>query len=280
MTTTRSQLARGPNREYAVAVARAFGGAIIFGLPLLMTMEMWSLGAHASAGRLITFALVTYPLLVMLSHFLGFEETFDVLDDAVDAFVAIAIGAIASAAVLLLLGEINREVSVREVVGKVTLQTGAGGIGALLAQTQFGMARQKERERVRKAGYIGELFFMLVGALFLSLNIAPTDEVPTVAGKLHPNQLIAIILVSLAIMHAFVYALEFSGQAHVPRGTPEWSVFVRYTMTGYAIALLASSYILWVFGRFEDTGLFASLSMVVVLAFPAALGAAAARLVL
>ena len=33
-----------PNRDYAYGLARALAGAILFGLPLLMTMEMWSLG--------------------------------------------------------------------------------------------------------------------------------------------------------------------------------------------------------------------------------------------
>ncbi len=32
------------SRDYAVDLLRAFGGAIIFAFPLLMTMEMWSRG--------------------------------------------------------------------------------------------------------------------------------------------------------------------------------------------------------------------------------------------
>jgi len=271
---------RSPNRAFATALARAFGGAIIFGLPLLMTMEMWWLGSYLPDGRLITFILVTYPLLVLLSHFLGFEKTFDVLDDAVDAFVAIAVGFVASAAVLLLIGEIGREMSLDEVARKVTLQTGAGGIGALLAQSQFRMDRAEEEGRVERAGYLGELFFMLVGALFLSLNIAPTEEVPVLAGKVGAGHLITITLVSLAVMHAFVYALEFSGQAERPAGTAEWSVFLRYTIVGYVLALLASAYMLWSFGRFDGTGFYPAVAMTVLLGFPAALGAAAARLVL
>ena len=276
----RSASERNPNRAYAIAVARAFGGAVIFCLPLLMTMEMWRLGSYVPAGRMIAFILLSYPMLVLLSHFLGFEKTFDVLDDAVDAFVALAVGFIASAAVLLLIGEIDSDMAVREIAGKVTLQAGAGGIGALLAQSQFGMERQEEAKRVEQAGYAGEMFFMLVGALFLSLNIAPTDEVPRLAATVRPGHLIAIMLVSLAVMHAFMYALEFSGQAEIPRGTPEWSVFVRYTVVGYALALFASAYMLWSFGRFEATGATATLSMIVILGFPAAIGAAAARLVL
>ncbi len=32
------------NKAYAVGLARAFGGAVIFAFPLMMTLEMWSLG--------------------------------------------------------------------------------------------------------------------------------------------------------------------------------------------------------------------------------------------
>ena len=54
-------------------VARAFGGASIFGLPLLMTMEMWSLGGYVDRPRLIVMVVVNLPLLVALSHYIGFE---------------------------------------------------------------------------------------------------------------------------------------------------------------------------------------------------------------
>jgi hypothetical protein len=42
------------NELYAVSLARAFGGAVIFGIPLMMTMEMWSLGF--SIDRLVLHA--------------------------------------------------------------------------------------------------------------------------------------------------------------------------------------------------------------------------------
>jgi uncharacterized membrane protein len=51
-------------------------------------------------------------------------------------------------------------------------------------------------------------------------------------------------------------------------------------VVGYLIALLVSAYVLWTFGRFEDTAWLIYLRQTVVLGFPAALGAAAARLIL
>ena len=43
------------DRSFLVALARAFAGALIFGLPLLMTMEMWALGFYMEPLRLALF---------------------------------------------------------------------------------------------------------------------------------------------------------------------------------------------------------------------------------
>ena len=91
---------------------------------------------------------------------------------------------------------------------------------------------------------------------------------------------IALVLVSLLIMHAFVYALEFQGTASIPPETAFWSVFFRYTVVGYAVALLMSLYILWTFGRTDGLAFYQMMSILIVLGFPSAVGVAAARLIL
>lgn len=121
---------------------------------------------------------------------------------------------------------------------------------------------------------------MLVGALFLALSVAPTEEMALIANKMGPAQAIALAVLSLVVMHGFVYAVGFRGQANVPAGTPHWSLFLRYTVPGYAIALLASVYLLWTFGRTDGAGVEHLLTTAIVLAFPASIGAAAARLLI
>jgi uncharacterized membrane protein len=56
-------------------------------------------------------------------------------------------------------------------------------------------------------------------------------------------------------------------------------LFFRYTVPGYAIALVISIYVLWTFGRYEDQTATTMIMQAVVLGFPASIGAAAARLV-
>lgn len=273
---------RSPDAQFARALARAFGGAIIFGLPILMTMEMWELGAAMSRIRLAIFLLVSIPLLIGLSAVSGFERTIRLKHDALDAFVALAVAAGAAVVVLAVLGVLGPGQSIEERVGLVTLQAIPGSIGALLAGSQFttGPGDDDPVNDGRHEGYAWEMFLMAAGALFLAFNIAPTDEVPLLAARMSPWHTAAAALLSLVLMHAFVYAVEFSGQATPAPGTPLASVFLRYTVAGYALVLAISAYILWTFGRTAGLAPAELVAMIVVLAIPGSIGAAAARLVL
>ncbi len=271
---------RAANHAFLTGVARAFGGAIIFALPLFMTMEMWWLGFSIDPARLLLLLVLLLPLLVGLSHFVGFEDTFDWHDDVIDAFVACAVGYLAAIPVLVLFGVITREMSAGELVGTVALQAIPGSIGALLAQSQLGSPSARERKDKRQDTYAGECFFMATGALFLSFNVAPTEEVVLISYKMTPWHALAVAGVSIVLMHAFVYSVGFQGHAEIPEGAHWSGVFVRYTIVGYALCLLISVYILWTFGRTAGLSLEGSVMAAVVLAFPAAIGAAAARLIL
>lgn len=274
------QVLAAPNetRRFFIALARAYGGAIIFALPLLMTMEMWYLGFYMDRLKLMLLILLTLPLLVGLSYYSGFEDTFSVKEDLVDALVAIAVGATASAAILMTFGVLTGSMSPEEWIGKIALQTVPASIGALLAQSQFGPDRQN-RESPRQSYWSG-LFIMALGALFLAWNVAPTEEIMRIAHRIDAGRGLLILLLSLVIIHAFMFAMEFSGQPDIPEGTTAWGLFARETLVGYAIALLLSTYVLWTFGRLAGLSTTAAVLAIVVLAFPAAVGAAAARLIL
>ena len=270
---------RDATGEFLVGLGRAFGGAIFFSLPLLMTMEMWWLGFYMDRLRLALFVVAFIPVLVGLSHFSGFKETRSWLGDTVDAFVAYAVGFATAALVLWLFGVVDARMPLGEIVGKISLEAVPASIGATLAVGQLG-GDEAEEERKRRTGYAGTVFLMGAGAIFFAFNVAPTEEMVLIAFKMGRWHAVGLMAASLAMMHAFVYAVEFSGQAEMPRGTPWWSVFLRFTVVGYALALLVSAYVLWTFGRFDDSAYGYMVVTTIVLAFPASLGAAAARLVL
>jgi putative integral membrane protein (TIGR02587 family) len=273
---------RGPlfDRSFLVALARAFAGAIIFGLPLLMTMEMWALGFYMDPLRLALFLALMFPLLVVLAYYAGFEESVGWDQLVLSASVAYAVAFVAAAAGLALLGVLRPGMSLQEIVGKVALQAIPASIGAMLARSQLGQREDQEHEEQRRDTYFGELFLAMVGALFLAFNIAPTEEVVLIATMMTGWHALAVVVVSLALMHAFVYAVEFRGQTSRHPEVGAWSEFLRLTVIAYVLALLVCLYVLWSFGRGDGLAPGELLMQTVVLGFPAALGAAAARLIL
>ena len=260
-------------------LGRAFAGALIFALPMLMTMEMWQLGFYMDPLRLALLLALTVPTLVGLSRFGGLRPTARLRDDVADALVVLLVAALAAAVTLYIFGILAPGMSAREIIGKIVLQTVPGSFGAMLARSQLGGEPEGEREKDPPT-YWGELFLMGAGALFLSFNMAPTEEMVLIAYKMSAWQSAALALVSLGLMHAFVYTLNFRGGSARPDHIPAWSLFARFTLVGYAIVLGVSLFSLWVLGRTDGDSLKEILSASIVLGFPGAIGAASARLLL
>lgn len=259
---------------YLRGLARAAAGAVIFGLPLLMTMEMWAFGLHMDRLRLGLFVLVIAGVVYGLSRFAGFRDPTNAFDDLLDSLAAIAVAAVVSVVTLALFGIIGPATGPRELIGSVAIQTAPAAIGAILANKQL-QEKADARPKEDRAGYFGQLFLMGAGALFFAFNVAPTEEMILIGFKMTPWHAVGLILLSLAALHALVFAVGFAGQeSHESQPM----AFAHFTLPGYGLALLVSLYILWTFGRL-DGGLSDTVRSVIVLAFPSALGAAAARLV-
>jgi putative integral membrane protein (TIGR02587 family) len=197
-------------------------------------------------------------------------------------------GIIASAAILVLLGVITIDMPPDQWIGMVAVQAVPASIGAMLGRSQLSMSddddedgnNEDEREEKPGTSYAIELFMMAVGALFLSLNLAPTEEMILLAYKMTAWHALALALISILLMHGFVYALAFRGSHSLQQDEPRGHAFIRFTLPGYVVALAVSLYALWTFERLDGMASVEALLVVIVLAFPAAVGAAAARLIL
>lgn len=267
------------NTRYARGLARAFGGALLFAFPLLMTMEMWWLGATITPFRLVAFLLLSLPLLFGLSYYAGFRKTHGVLDDALDALAALAVGAATAAILLGVFAVLQPDDPINDVLGKLVVQAVPAAIGALLARSQLAArgdpeSEESETENPRDT-YASELFLMAVGALFIALNVAPTEEMILIAYKMSPWHALALMAMSLGLLHVIVYSLGFAGQH--PHERPLLA-FAHFTAPGYAIAMIVALYAQWTFGHADGQSASQLLMTTVVLAFPGALGAGAARL--
>lgn len=306
-TTAKQNPTSDTNKTFFIGLARAFAGAILFSFPIIMTMEMWSLGVSIDSFRLALFMFLALPLLVGLSYFIGFEHTTCLKDDVIDAFVAYAVGFLTSAALLILLGIIDFSESLEEAIGKISIQAVVAAIGAMLAQSQLGAhdadsesngdeentenkedteAQENEEDeneepQRRNSSYGGELFLMGVGAIFLAMNPAPTEEIVLISYKMTNIHFIILAVFTILLMHAFVYKVEFRGnEGRNIEESSALSVFLRYTIVGYALVSLISLYLIWTFGHTEGMDLSSIIKTVVVMSFPGALGAAASRLIL
>lgn len=266
------------NRQYAVALGRAFAGAVIFSLPLLMTMEMWWLGHYLGPWMLLQFTLLNMVMLYGLSRVAGFEESHNKLDDLLDAFAAYAVAAIASALVLLLIGVITLDMPLREVAGKVAIQAVPASFGAMIGAKLMGEGEEVEAQETWRETYQGQLFMMAAGALFLSFTMAPTEEMILISFQMTPWHALVVVLVSIAALHAIIHLVGFPGQEQ-RAGASAKSEWLTHSLPGYGIAVVLSFYVLWTFGRTDGLDMSHNVMAVAILALPASIGAGIARVV-
>ena len=277
---TASALAGTGAREwgYARDLGRAFGGALLFILPLLMTMEMWAFGFAMDRARLLVFIAAALPLLYGLCYYAGFTARRGLVNDLLDTAAALFVGFVTGAALLGLFGVLTLQTTAADAAGQIAIQAVPGAIGALLARRQLsggGGSDAGSDGDEGDASYLGELFLMAVGALFLALNLAPTEEMILIGYKATPWHALAILVASLVLLHVVVFTAGFAGQEDQDRPV---MAFFHFTLPGYAIALGTSVFVLWAFGRTDGEDIPGIVNTTVVLALPASIGAAAARL--
>ncbi len=262
--------------EYAAGLGRAFIGAALFALPLYMTMEMWTLGFTIERWRLAALLLATLPVLIGLSYVAGFERAFGLTEHVLDAFAAFAVAAVTAGAVLMLFGVLAPGQPLLEVSGKIAVLTFPGAIGALLADKQMNQGGEGEAGR---RSYGVRLFVMAAGGVFVALNVAPTEEMMVIAHQISPWQAALVAIVSVLLLHALLFLVDLPGR-ETRRGRDSFfSVLLRYSFAGYGLCALTCFFLLWAFGRVDGAGPGEAVEYVVVLAFPAVLGAGLAHFV-
>jgi uncharacterized membrane protein len=79
------------HRETLRGIGRAFGGALLFVVPIFLTMEVWSLAVSVERPRMVLLVLTTVVLVVALSRYFGMLRRSRVRwwDAVVDAGVAL-----------------------------------------------------------------------------------------------------------------------------------------------------------------------------------------------
>ena len=268
--------------KIARGYARGALGALLVSMPLLATMEMWWQGFYMPSWKMILFLITNFGVLIILEHYSGFQEHTSFPQEVQDALSAYGIGLVIGAMTLFLLNNLRAEMSLQEILGKIILESIPLSIGASIAISQLGGGgNEREQARKKRAGLLGSLALSLAGAWYFGFNIAPTVEPLMLGARIHWWHALGLLLASLLISHAIVYALGFKGGHELPEEGSWWSAILTYGVASTVVALLVGAFFLWTFGRIGlDTGLAPTLHMVIVMGFVNSLGASAAKLIL
>ena len=271
-------------------LVRAVSGGLLFGIPLLYTMEVWWVGTFTEPSRVFAVLLVTFIPVWFLNRTSGFRSGRDVRssDAIIDSIETVALGILSAGLFLVLLKEISFSTPLAEAVGKISFEAMPFGIGIALAQhflrhgrtdndDSGGSARKSKDDRMHAT--VADLGATLIGAIFIAFNIAPTDEVPMIANALGPFSLLAVMLVSLAVSFCIVFVAGFSDQERRRNQVGLFQHPISETVACYLVALISAGVMLWYFQRLDASAPWQeTLSHIIVLGLPASVGGAAGRL--
>ena len=120
-------------------VGRAFGGALLFSVPMLMTMELWEMGDTVDRFRLGLLVLTTAALVFGLARVVGAGAGPGGLPGhLVDTGVALLVAAVASAVILIALAIVHPIENWNAAASVVAIETLPAAIGAAYARSQLG----------------------------------------------------------------------------------------------------------------------------------------------
>lgn len=271
---------------------RGVCGGMLFGVPLLYTQEVWYVGSYTRAPRLLGMLLLALAPVFFLAHTAGFRTSRDVRyrDAAKDSVEALGLAIVCAAGVLLLLRQVTTQTPAAPALGRIVIEAVPFAIGMALSRHFLAGAPDEgqDPDEGRRHSHgrlpstnptVADLGATAIGAIFVALNIAPTDEVQIIAATMTPAWLLGVLLASLVISYCIVFMAGFGDQQRRRRQQGVLQHPLTETVVSYLVSLLMAAAMLWFFQRLElgDPWPLA-LTYVVVLGLPSAIGGAAGRL--
>lgn len=266
---------------------RGLTGGFLVGIPLIYTMETWWIGQSISMPRALLFVALAYLINLAFVAFAGFRrQEAGARRPFGDALVATAVAMVATAITLMLLNQLNTSHPLDVVVGRIAVDALPVSLGVSIAnhvlaprETRTSSEGDDGEAQRRLSPVMLDVGAAFAGALFLSLNIAPTEEVPMLATEVPTLMIPAIILFSLLVSYAIVFAAGFGGQESRLETPGAFQHPLTETVLAYVVSLATCTLTLWLYGQIGfDTDLYVIYAQVILLGLPATIGAAAGRL--
>ena len=269
-------------------LVRAVAGGMLFGIPLLYTMEVWWIGSTTTPAGMAAVLVLTFVPVVLLIQTAGFRRSRDSrwIDVGADAVEAVALGVVSVAAVLVLLQEITFDTPLSDALGKIVYEATPFALGVAVARHMFSRGRDEGDNDGEEPppqhglrGTLADLGATLIGAVFVAFNIAPTDEIPMLAAAASPASLLAVMVASLLVSYGIVFQAGFGDQEARRQQQGVLQHPATETVTAYLVALVCAAGMLLFFRNVETRDSWPTLvEHTVLLGLPAAVGGAAGRL--
>lgn len=264
--------------------ARGITGGLLFSFPLLYTMEVWWAGFIATPFALLVLICVTFLLLLGYNRFAGMRPDVSWKAIIIDSIEEMGIGLIISFAVLLMLNRIQpASMVVDEILGKTIIEAMAVSIGVSIGTAQLGAGKGEGKEdengSEKRTGKMAIAVLALCGSIVVGGNVAPTEEVLMIAIEAEPVHILMMAVVSLLLSTIVTYFSDFKGTSREKPDNLAYHLILDTCMC-YTIALGASAFVLWFFGRFENISFWNVFSQCIVLGVLSSLGASAGRLLI
>lgn len=262
-------------------LARGFCGALFLALPLHFTFEMWERAKVIPDWDLLIIIVLAYFANVGFLFFSGFKPQLSRQAAWFDAFSSMGIGFVASAITLVLIDQLSHEMPIETALKLVALEMVPTSFGASLAKSQLGGKDNKQEKDVNRlySDDFKKIVGALLGALMFSFNIAATQEPIFITTSIKWWQITGLMLFSIIVSYLFVFVANFIDRDEQKKGimSDKWAE----TAVTYAISLLVSAGLLWMFGYLGPQVPWQMiLSWTVVLGYCTSLGSAAGRLVI
>jgi putative integral membrane protein (TIGR02587 family) len=210
-----------------------------------------------------------------------------------DSIEAMAIGLVCAGLMLLLLQEITSATPLREALGKLVYEGVPFAIGVALANqvlrsdqsdenleaTAETTETDSQQSKALINATLSDIGSAAIGATVIAFNIAPTDEISLLAGKVNHLNLLAVMLASLIISYAIVFEAGFTNQLKRQQQRGIFQRPLSETFSSYLVSLFLSILMLAFFGKLHWHDPWQQwLSHSILLSLPATIGGAAGRL--
>lgn len=280
---------------------RRAAGGFLFGVPLLYTVELWSIGGITRPSWLLGALAIGWVIVFLMLQAEGLRRhqrpTWVV--SAMDTIEVLGVGIVCASVSLFLLRRITLDTPLLESLGKIVFEAIPFSFGAALAASILEGDRRLSlppasrissppdpslnaqwSESVDLGETLADLDATLLGAFIIAFNIAPTDEVTILATDIPTLWLLLIMGASLVMSYTIVFVAGFPNQDERQQQQGLFQQPLSETVIAYLISLGAAVAMLCFFHKVGLTDPWQKwLSYTVVLGLPASIGGAAGRII-